>query len=248
MTRLACVPAIGQNLSRILMGGDVSQGTAQRRTTGSRETGRNLRDKTYGTLYERLLSGYYNPGDVLVEKTIAEEFGTSKSPVREAFQRLVVSGYLRVLPRTGYLVKSISAADVVELAHLRALLEGEVAWQAIGRITAEELDELRALAEEAESGGDVLAINRRFHMIIAHAGGNALLEEMISSLLDRAERVLRLDPRMSGSYTGPNHWKIVESLETGDREGARTWMRKHIVDIRVQVEISFPDSGHPKES
>jgi len=195
-----------------------------------------------------LLSGYYSPGDVLVEKAIAEEFGISKSPVREALQRLVISGYLRVLPRTGYLVTSISAGDVIELAHLRALLEGESAWQATGRISPVDLSELRALLEESESGGDVLEINRRFHLIIAHAAGNRLAEAMIASVLDQSERALRLDPRMSGSYAGPEHRKIVESLEVGDREGARAWMRKHIVDIRMQVEISFPDSGHPAES
>ena len=207
-----------------------------------------LRDTTHDRLLERLLSGYYSPGDVLVEKAIAEGFGISKSPVREALQRLVISGYLRVLPRTGYLVTSISAGDVIELAHLRALLEGESAWQATGRISPVDLSELRALVEESESGGDVLAINRRFHLIIAHAAGNRLAEAMIASVLDRSERVLRLDPRMSGSYTGPDHWKIIESLEAGDCEGARVWMRQHIVDIRMQVEISFPDSGHPAES
>ncbi len=215
---------------------------------GSRNAKPSLRDQIHQQLHERLLSGFYSPGDVLVEKAIAEEFGISKSPVREALQRLVDSGYLHVLPRTGYLVTSVSATDVIELAHVRALLEGEAAWQAAGRISAEDIAALRTLATEAESGGDAMGINRQFHLIIAHAAGNQLAESMIASVLDRAERILRLDPRMSGSYIGPDHWKVIESLEAGNREGARSWMRQHIVDIRMQVELSFPDSGHPAEN
>ncbi len=226
----------------------MSPASKNKPSTGTHQAKPRLRDTVHEKLLERLLSGHYSPGDVLVEKSIAEEFGISKSPVREALQRLVVSGYLRVLPRTGYLVTSVSAADVVELAHLRALLEGEAAWQAAGRIGPNEVKELRSLVEKAEAGGDGLALNRRFHAIIAHAAGNSLAEEMITSLLDRAERILRNDPRMADSYTGPDHWRIIESLEAGDREGARTWMRKHIVDIRMQVELSYPDSGHPAES
>jgi len=229
-------------------GGAIARKSSIQRPNGNDHSKTSLRDQIHQQIHERLLSGYYSPDDLLVETAIAEEFGSSKSPVREALQRLVNSGYLRVLPRTGYLVKSVSATDVIELAHLRALLEGETAWQAAARITPEDLAELRELVEEAESGGDGMSTNRRFHVIIARAGGNSLAETMIASLLDQSERVLRLDPRMSGSYVGPDHWKIIESLEKGNREESRFWMRKHIVDIRMQVEIIFPDSGHPEES
>ena len=208
------------------------------------KTGGKLRDQVYEYLHKRLLSGEYRPGDVLNQKQIAEEFGTSMSPVREALQRLSDMGYLQVLPRTGYLVTSMSASDLIELAHVRALLEGEAAWQATSRITVEEISELKALQDEAEAGGNTIVTNRRFHMIVAHAAGNSLAERMIADLLDRSERTLRVDPRMAGDKSGPWHRKLIESFEAKDREAARSWMRDHIIDIRMIVEVSFPDSGH----
>ena len=205
--------------------------------------GAKLREHVYHRLHERLLSGEYSPGDVLNQKQVAKEFGVSMSPVREALQRLSDAGYLRVLPRTGYLVTSMSATDLIELAHVRALLEGEAAWQATSRITPAEIEELKSLQDEAEAGGDTIFTNRRFHMVVAHAAGNSLAEKMIGDLLDRSERTLRVDPRMSGSNSGPWHRKLIESFESRDREAARAWMRDHIVDIRMFVDASFPDSG-----
>jgi DNA-binding GntR family transcriptional regulator len=205
-----------------------------------RQGGGLLRDEVYGQLREGLISGRYIPGDVLVEGILAEGFGVSRSPVREALHRLADEGFLKILPRSGYLVTAVSPSDIAENVHLRVLLEGEAARLASTRLSPdviERLKEIQRLEEEAQD--ESVELNREFHMLVAENSGSKMLTKLIASLLDQDERMLRLHPLILDPRASRAHWEIIEALEASDPVASETAMRDHIREMAARISPRF---------
>mgnify|MGYP000961686705 CR=1 FL=1 len=109
------------------------------------EDGHSLSARVFHTLREEILSGKYQKDEELKEKTIGEELGVSRTPVREALRQLELEGLVTIIPNRGAFVEGISKDDIQDIYEIRSLLEGLCAKKAVTGITDKELEELRVV-------------------------------------------------------------------------------------------------------
>ncbi len=99
-----------------------------------------LREKILETIREAIISGALKPGEKVAEPELAERFGISRTPIREAFRQLESEGYLTVSPRKGAVVVSFSQKDVEEFYAIKSILEGYAARRACENLSDKEID------------------------------------------------------------------------------------------------------------
>lgn len=201
----------------------------------SHSRGKNsLKDEVYKAIRENIINGSFCPGDLLKERELAEVYGVSKTPVREALSLLEQENLVEAIPRAGYMVTHITMRDVQEAYQLRLALETEAIRLAAERITEEEIKALEERADAA-SAEEMRVRNREFHLIIAQASGNSRLAKLIEQLLDEMDRMMALDPHIF-SPTGPyEHTTMLEALKSRDAQLAQKAMRKHVEEACQRV-------------
>ena len=210
--------------------------------TGTEAVG-SLAELAYREVKRQIIAGELPPGAAINESALAARFGVSKTPVREALQRLELEGLTRVLPRVGYVVTPISVADVRSLFELRMMLEPPATELAADRVGPDQLAELDDLARVSFAGADrtnyaqLLAINTRFHLGVVRGSGNARLTDIMSRLLAEMERILHLavDLRDATDLVIRDHVEIVEALRERAGARARRVAERHLAASRQRV-------------
>jgi DNA-binding GntR family transcriptional regulator len=192
--------------------------------------GGTVRSRAARELRDRVLTGRLRPGDRLDLDQVAEEFGTSRTPVREALLELSYEGLVTVTPRSGITVVGISPEDAVDNFAVLAALAGKAAEWATSRITASQLADLHRLADAVDEGPDVVDANRRFHRGVNLAAGSPRL----LTYLRQAVRVVpgsyfALFPEQ-GRRSRAEHAALLEAIGRGDGAGARTIAEAHVLD------------------
>jgi DNA-binding GntR family transcriptional regulator len=122
-----------------------------------------VRAQAASELRDRILTGRLRPGDRLDLDQLTEEFGVSRTPIREALLELSYEGLVAITPRSGMAVVGISPQDAIDSFAILATLAGKAAEMATGRMTASTLAELSDLAAAVDTSDDVVAANRQFH-------------------------------------------------------------------------------------
>jgi DNA-binding GntR family transcriptional regulator len=201
----------------------------------------------YQKVRDKIVYGELKPGAILTEAGLADEYGVSKAPVREALVLLGHEGLVEPMRRVGHVVASFTVQDVLETFHLRSVLEAEAASLAAERITREGIaallkivEEESALSEKAREGAfderafdeRAYGLNTEFHHLIARASGNRRLADLIKQLVEDMQRMLAFDPRL---VTPRQHMEIIEALKHGDRAGAEQAMRRHMEETKSLV-------------
>ena len=127
--------------------------------------------------------------EIINEKALAERYQVSKTPVREALSVLVQEGYLKKIPRVGYLLREVTEEDYRKLIYLRFTLEKGVVLRIIRSCTEEEILSLRDYCkEERISYQDFGGVNYDFHMAMARLTGNEYLAEEVRRIFQRTIR------------------------------------------------------------
>lgn len=194
-------------------------------------------DVAYAELRRMILSGDAAAGARLGEAELAETLGLSRTPVREALQRLNSDGLVEVLPHRGARVVRWSTEDLEEIFELRGLMEPYAAARAARRgVPAEALRELAACCDAMEAAaaeGDFQALaqlNDRFHGEVIALSGNRRLPALLKSVV-HAPLVLgtfrRYDDAALRRSMG-HHRELVSALRAGDPAWAEAVMRAHI--------------------
>src|SRR5258708_27182253 len=148
-------------------------------------------------LRRAILAGRYAAGERLVEDRLAEEFGGSRVPVREALKTLAGEGLIALTPRRGACVADLSGDDVEELVEVRATLEGLTARLAARRRDPALVAQLRDVLARGDaaaahgSADELAALNREFHELLARTGSNRVLQDMMRGLREGTELVFR---------------------------------------------------------
>jgi len=215
---------------------------------------RNASDHAAELIRDAITDGRLEPGARLKEEQLARDLGLSRTPVREALQRLSNEGLVEIVPNRGAFVRSYEPDDLDELYDLRALLEGHAAARAASRITADQLATLRASCDRFEAlgaGSPVEALvleNGHFHDTILEAAGSELLAGMI-------QQVFKL-PLVYRSYvwyspdqkrtSERDHRRLVQSFEQRDAEAAQAIMRDHVLGAR-DVLLAHLRSWHAEQ-
>jgi DNA-binding GntR family transcriptional regulator len=193
-----------------------------------------LREKILETIREAILKGSLKPGEKVAEPELAERFGISRTPIREAFRQLESEGYLTVIPRKGAVVTSLSERDVEEFYAIKSILEGYAARIAAEQLTARDIERLEGInnrLEQLARDGDVktfFRVHNEFHELFIRAAGNEKLFDLISHLMMKFNRPrmasLALPGRMEISVQ--EHHKIIEAFKSHDGERADNLVRK----------------------
>jgi DNA-binding GntR family transcriptional regulator len=196
---------------------------------------RSLGERVYRLLKEDILAARVGKDELLLEQALADRYGVSKTPVREALRLLVHDGLLLVLPRKGYMVRPVGLQDVVEVFEMRRIIEPAICAEAARRRTPEHLTLMReSIAIErglADPSLDEMEQSLKLHRLIAAASGNTRAMAIVGSLLDEAARLPWLVPVLKPGPGRPGveeHVRIVDAIEAGDAEEASTTMTGHL--------------------
>lgn len=194
-------------------------------------------DQLIETLRNDIRTGALRPGDQLEEAALAERFGVSRTPVREAVRSLVDSGLLETRPRKGALVRTLSAKEIIDLFEVAAELEGMACRLAAERLTAQKVDAMQetlAACEAAAQANDQNAYakaNLSFHDTIHQAAGNNRLIEQIEQLSGHINPYRALPYGMRGRLqkSTEEHARILEAILANDGLQADELMRDHMM-------------------
>lgn len=198
--------------------------------------------RVYDALREALLEGTPGPGERLRTAALAERFGTSRTPVREALVLLEADGLVELEPRRGAIVRGFAADDVAELYDVRALLEPRAAALAAERAApeaVERLHELCRLSEAAtgrsrEAVANQIAWNEEFHRVILDAAGSPRLAAAMRAVgaIPRAFRTAFWLDHHQRTLSQTCHRELAAAIAAGEADRAEAAMRMHIVSGR----------------
>jgi DNA-binding GntR family transcriptional regulator len=195
-----------------------------------------LRDKVAQEIRAAILSGHFKPGDRLVEDRLAEEFGVSRNPIREAIRTLASEGMIEVTARRGAVVASLTAQEAEELLEVRATLESANARLAARRRDEAVLARLRDIlthgTEAIEAGrlAELPRLNDDFHAHLAEAGHNRVLADLMRTLRDRSAPLFRGVGLEFARDSWAEHAGILRAVIAGDAELAALLAYRHVIN------------------
>jgi DNA-binding GntR family transcriptional regulator len=205
------------------------------------------RSALYQEVAERLRSRIFAhdlaPGAWIDEQALAESFGISRTPMREALKVLAAEGLVTLKPRRGCYVTEVTERDLDEIFPVLALLEGRCAHEAAQKARGADLKRLESLHEKLEragAAGDVEAYfqaNQDFHLALQELAGNRWLMQAIEDM----RKVLKLIRRHSLLREGrieeslAEHRAIMAGIRAGDPEAAEQAMRRHLMSGRAAL-------------
>ncbi|MEH7119350.1 GntR family transcriptional regulator [Neobacillus vireti] len=183
------------------------------------------------------------PGQTVLEREMADILGMSRTPVREALVRLEMEGWVRLIPRRGFVVAPIIADDLQQIYEVVEALDGIAGTLATKRATAQELDQLEDLIEQQEKAlesEDLLAwtdLDEQFHQLIVDLAKNPRLRGVMDSQSDQLYRARlytsRLRPKPTRSIL--DHKAIVSVMRAAEPDAARTMLQSHRYRSRCEI-------------
>ncbi|RMC37293.1 GntR family transcriptional regulator [Paracoccus alkanivorans] len=193
------------------------------------------RQRAYDGIRAGILKGAFPPGSFIEEAMACEATGVSRSPVREALNRLAAEGFLELHPRRGAMVRTLSAAELRDLHEVRQMIESQ-AIRLICRNRRPVPAQMSELCDthEATSAGDLLAcveINRLFHQALVAAAGNTVLTQVFDSLQANLTRVAMLSLQLGIGKTRQieqEHRALIAALQVFDETRAMEILAAHL--------------------
>lgn len=194
-----------------------------------------LREKILENIRDAIVSGSLKAGSRVSEPELAERYGISRTPIREAFRQLESEGYLTVIPRRGAVVREFSQKDVEEFYAIKSILEGYAARRACDKLTEKELDRLESInsrLSELADNNDIktfFKVHSDFHDLFIKAADNDKLRELISNLVTHFQRLRLMSLSIPGrmKISVQEHDKIIEAFRKKDGACAEKLVRKN---------------------
>lgn len=221
-------------------------------------------DDTVSALYAQLrvkaASFEFKPGERINESALSRDLGASRTPLREALNRLVAEGFVEFQAGRGFYCRELTDKRIMHLYQARMAIECEAVRQATLRAQPADLDAIEAsldqTADEYASCTDparLLELDEAFHLRLVAMSGNPELLRMLETIYDKIRFVRAADLRQlqaAGRTTTQGHRDIVAMVRKGDAAAASDVMRRHIED-RTQhaseaVRLAFADIYAPR--
>ncbi len=200
-----------------------------------------MRHRIFRALRKDILACKIRPGEEVREFELAQRFGVSKSPIRDALQKLEFEGLVEIVPRKGHRVAPISVSDAEDMLDLREILETgalrhaiKASEQALGS-----LDELRIT--DAENIDDFAEYNRKFHMQLCELTGNRRLADTMARLMENYDRLCVVSLTAQRDVTGgmaaalEDHNAIIDALQSRNAASAIRASTRHLRKSRAQI-------------
>lgn len=202
-----------------------------------------LRDQAFEKIRKRIICLDYAPGQYLSEAQVSKELGLGRTPVRQAFDRLMLMNMISILPRKGVMVSPISLDEIDQIIEVRLVNETHCTALAAERATAEDIGEMEDILAEAEIASEardrerLMELDKEFHRIIARAARNKVLGDLLANLHDRSLRFwfISLGDEAHLKCVGAEHKAIYEKIRDRDPEAAATAAREHIASFRANI-------------
>ena len=195
-----------------------------------------LREHVYSGVKKAIIGGDFQPGKRLIEERLAADMTTSRTPVREAIQKLEKEGLIFRLPRGGFAVKPVTEEEVEEVMGLRSVLEGYAAFLATSRITDSELKELEKIIAQEDAClnnlnvDEFIRLDGEFHDALYKAAKNARLYTLLNDLRDYMYRyrVIILHYQRKLHLAVQDHKQMLASMKAKSPRQVEKLVRKHV--------------------
>ncbi len=204
--------------------------------------GTDLPSQINGLLEEAIVSGALLPGQRLRAEVLAEHYGVSRIPVREALRSLEAAGWVKIRPRYGVYVAERSEQELRDLFDVRAVLEGHVARRAAQNRTDDDLAGLRRTvqasrqAAERRDGRSLTGLSGDFYTALRAAAHNAVLQVTAEDLAKRARFYFATVADDLGGGWVETHEQLLAAVEAQDGPAAERISREHIEETGRAVE------------
>lgn len=204
--------------------------------------GQTISEKIYHDIKEGILNQVYAPDEHLVERRLAEAYGVSKTPVREALTRLEKEGLVSFRSLKGATVRKLELPDILGILEVREYLEGLAAKKAAEQGLASEIDRLRDLLEASR---EVLSdpvrfavLDRQFHTQILAMSRNPILSDLSERLANLFRLILNTTmilPSRGPSAAFREHREIFHAIRERESLRADRVSRQHIIQVRQAI-------------
>lgn len=193
----------------------------------------------YNTIAELILKGKLSPGQPMNEGDLCQLTGTSRTPVREAINRLAQEKIVKIIPRKGAFVTKLDYEDIREIFQLREAIEGMAARLACSKVDIKKLEEIenkcRLLLTEPDPERmiDHIKLNDELHTYILDSCGNRRFKEMIEQFTTVLHIEMNITVHLKNiiEHSCEEHTKIIEALKNGDEDAAEREMRLHVSEV-----------------
>jgi DNA-binding GntR family transcriptional regulator len=209
-------------------------------TTSARDgaAGQRIADR----LREAILRGDYAPGARIRQEMLADEFGASRLPVRDALKILESDGLVTLVANTGAWVSHLSLAECEELYQIRERIEPLLLRYSLPHLSPATLDRLGTLADEMQAGSDVetfLHLDREFHLLCYSGATTSMLGETVQRLWNSTQHYRRAFTTSVGAAGNRavhyEHQLLVGALRRDDSEDAERVLYGHIRRTRLEL-------------
>lgn len=197
---------------------------------------KSVQQQAVETLRAGILSGFFKPGDRLIEMDLCARLGISRPSLREALRSLESEGLIEIIPNRGPQVPVLTWAQAEEIYRVRALLEGEAAALCAKRARPEQIEGMRqALADferavRNEDSAGRLSATADFYRIMQEAAGNTLIEELLRRLLARINMLRAQSMSRAGraKFSFKEMRALFQAISKGDSRAARKAAETHV--------------------
>lgn len=193
-----------------------------------------LREQVLAALRKCIVNGDYVPGERLTEDRLAEDFGVSRNPVREALRVVAAEGLVTIVPRRGVFVAVPDAVMITDMFAARERLETLAAKLAAERATSADIAALRDLLDAGHDATDradfseVAELNSELHLLVVSIGGNKWLSSIATGLYLQVHWIFRLGAAHRAAHSWEEHTRLVDAIEAGDGEEAEEAAKAHV--------------------
>ena len=200
-------------------------------------------EEVYQALREHILDCSYKPGSVLNERRLAEEFGMSRTPIREAIYKLEVEGLVKRYPNVGIIVTELTVRDVMESFQVRELLEPYAARLAPSVLDKNKLEYLLKVFEELISTSDQEELpykkhcdfDTELHDIIVRATDNSKMISIMKQMCASVERLRWIGVKVRYKESTIEHRDIIKAMLSGDLDCVEQRMLEHLRNAKQRL-------------
>lgn len=201
---------------------------------------RPIRDIVYDYLREALVDGVIRPGERIVERTYAEKFNVSRTPIREVLRKLEMEGFVEYIPRRGIVAKGLNADEIEEIYAIRISLERLAIRTAVSKISTAQLNRVKKVhektiaANEQDDVATVVTQMRKFDDLLFEAANMPKLQKMIAGLQEslRSYRKINLSGGSRRSLAIDEHGEILKAVINKDADLAEQLVIAHVERAR----------------
>lgn len=205
-----------------------------------------VREQAYDTIKKAIFSGEFAPGAVISERELCEQLGVSRTPIREALQRLELEGYLSFSPRQGVIIHESPIQSPEEIFTLLGVLEGLAARWASERASANQIENLGHFLEHAASrvvdDRTAASVHQEFIDLILDMAGSDRLRRLLSPLHDFRKHMMAVGYLKPGRFRQAmdEHQNIFQAIANREGKLAEALVREHLDQSLKAYQANLP--------